>query len=108
MHTKASYELKLKLHNLQNKSQLVLNIKQCQFNPLGSISLSIVLFILKNQANVRNKTTRPSLGSKSEKKKSKQQGILNQNQIQTNQKQGQLIPYSYHLPYSFHDQNKSN
>ena len=49
MHTSASYKLKLKLHNLQNKVKLVLNIKQSQFNWLEAISLSIVHFILKSQ-----------------------------------------------------------
>ena len=47
MHTSASYKLKLKLHNLQNKVKLVQNIQQSQFNWLEAFSLSIMHFILK-------------------------------------------------------------
>ena len=47
MHTSASYKLKLKLHNLQNKVMLVDNIKQIQFLQLAFISLSFLPFNLK-------------------------------------------------------------
>ena len=49
MHISASYKLKLKLHNLQNKFKLVYNNQQSQFNWLEAFSLSIMHFILKSQ-----------------------------------------------------------